>query len=132
MGIKLIPNKMTAAEFRATFGKKKGNKSTKIRTEAPEVLEMETWLKYSGIEYVKEYKFHPKRKWRADIAIPSLNVLIEYEGISSRKSRHTTITGFTNDCEKYNAAALMGFKVLRYTVINKSQFFKDIELLINQ
>jgi hypothetical protein len=123
---------MTAAEFRATFGKKKGNKSTKIRTEAPEVLEMETWLKYSNIEYIKEYKFHPKRKWRADIAIPSLNVLIEYEGISSRKSRHTTITGFTNDCEKYNAATVMGFKVLRYTVINKSQFFTDIELLINQ
>jgi len=57
-------------------------------------------------------------------------VLIEYEGISSRKSRHTTVTGFTNDCEKYNQAQLTGWKVLRYTVLNKSQFFTDIESLL--
>ena len=132
MGIKPIPDKMTAAEFRAAVGKKKGNKSTKIRTEAPEVLEMETWLKYSNIEYIKEYKFHPKRKWRADIAIPSKMVLIEWDGIMSEKSRHTSVTGFSEDCNKMNAAQLLGWKVLRYTVINKSQFFTDIELLINQ
>jgi hypothetical protein len=47
------------------------------------------------------------------------------------KSRHTSVTGFTNDCEKYNAAQLLGWKVLRYTVLNKSQFFTDIESLLN-
>jgi hypothetical protein len=65
------------------------------------------------------------------MAIPSLNVLIEFEGIMATKSRHTSVTGFTNDCEKYNQAQLLGWKVLRYTVINKAQFFTDIESLIN-
>lgn len=121
---------MTAAEFRATFGKKKGNKSTKIRTEAPEVAKMETWLKYSGIEYIKEYKFHPKRKWRADFYLPQLNILAEYEGLNSEKSGHTTLVGYSLNCEKYNAAALMGFKVLRYTTINYREFFRDVEHLM--
>jgi hypothetical protein len=57
-------------------------------------------------------------------------VLIEFEGIMATKSRHTSVTGFTNDCEKYNAAQLLGWKVLRYTVLNKSQFFTDIESLL--
>jgi hypothetical protein len=97
--------------------------------QSPQITLYCLWLKSKSVDYVLEYTFHPKRKWRADIAIPSLNVLIEYEGISSRKSRHTTITGFSNDCEKYNQAQLIGWKVLRYTVVNKSQFFTDIETL---
>lgn len=98
--------------------------------QSPQIALYCLWLKSKSVDYVLESTFHPKRKWRADIAIPSLNVLIEYEGISSRKSRHTTITGFTNDCEKYNQAQLIGWKVLRYTVLNKSQFYTDIESLL--
>ena len=98
--------------------------------QSPQIALYCLWLKSKGIDYVLEYKFHPKRKWRADIAIPTLKALIEYEGISSAKSRHTSITGFTNDCEKYNQAQLIGWKVLRYTVLNKSQFFTDIESLL--
>lgn len=99
--------------------------------QSPQVNQYCLWLKSKGIAYELEYKFHPKRKWRADIAIPSLKVLVEFEGIVSTKSRHTTITGFTNDCEKYNQAQIVGWNVLRYTVLNKSQFFTDIESLIN-
>ena len=94
--------------------------------QSPQIDNYCLWLKSKGIEYVLEHKFHPSRKWRADIAIPSLNVLVEFEGIISSKSRHTTVTGFTNDCEKYNQAQLAGWKVLSYTVLNKSQFFDDI------
>ena len=94
--------------------------------QSPQIANYCLWLKSKGIEYVLEHKFHPSRKWRADIAIPSLNVLVEWEGIISSKSRHTTVTGFTNDCEKYNQAQLTGWKVLRYTVLNKLQFFDDI------
>lgn len=98
--------------------------------QSPQIALYCLWLKSKGIDYVLEHKFHPKRKWRADIAIPSLNVLIEFDGIMSAKSRHTSITGFSNDCEKINQAQLLGWKVLRYTVINKSQFFTDIESLL--
>ena len=99
--------------------------------QSPQIALYCLYLQSKGIAYELEYKFHPTRKWRADIAIPSLNVLIEFEGIMATKSRHTSVTGFTNDCEKYNAAQLLGWKVLRYTVINKAQFFTDIESLIN-
>ena len=98
--------------------------------QSPQIALYCLWLKSKSVDYVLESTFHPKRKWRADIAIPSLNVLIEWEGVMSAKSRHTSVTGFTNDCEKYNAAQLLGWKVLRYTVLNKSQFFTDIESLL--
>lgn len=65
----------------------------------------------------KEYSFHPTRKWRFDFAYPDLKIAFEYEGIFSVKSRHTSIKGFSNDCEKYNEAQLLGWKVYRFTAI---------------
>ena len=98
--------------------------------QSPQIAIYCLWLKSKGIPYEVEHKFYPTRKWRADIAIPNLNVLIEFEGVVSLKSRHTTITGYSKDCEKYNQAQLIGWKVLRYTVINKAQFYTDIESLL--
>jgi hypothetical protein len=97
--------------------------------QSPQIAIYCLYLQSKGIAYELEYKFHPTRKWRADIAIPSLRALIEVEGIMSAKSRHTSVTGFTNDCEKYNQAQITGWKVLRYTVLNKGQFYQDIDLL---
>jgi len=77
-----------------------------------------------------EFKFHPTRKWKFDLAIPSHNIAIEYEGINSAKSRHTTITGYTGDCEKYNAAVMNGWRVLRYTAMNIKNSITDLEKLI--
>ena len=77
-------------------------------------------------QYVREYVFHPKRKFRFDWAIPDLKIAIEYEGLMSEKSGHTTVTGYTKDCEKYNLAALMGWKVLRYTALNYKHLYRDI------
>lgn len=65
----------------------------------------------------KEYRFHPTRKWRFDFAYPDLKIAFEYEGIFSVKSRHTSITGFSNDCDKYNEAQWLGWKVYRFTAI---------------
>lgn len=76
---------------------------------------------------VEEYRFHPTRRFRFDAAIPDKMIAIEYEGISGAKSRHTTLTGYTKDCEKYNLAALMGWRVLRYTALNYSQLWDDLK-----
>ena len=64
---------------------------------------------------VREFRFHPTRKWRADFAWPGKLVLVEIEGGVWRRSkgRHTNPTGFIKDCEKYNNAALLGYTVLR-------------------
>lgn len=76
------------------------------------------WCNDNNLKLETEYKFHPKRKWRADFAIPDVKLLIEFEGIMSQKSRHTSVVGYSKDCEKYNAASTLGFRVLRYTVLN--------------
>ena len=64
-----------------------------------------------------EYRFAPPRRWRFDFAYPDQAIAIECEGGTwgKKKSRHTTGSGFDKDCEKYNAAALDGWKVLRFT-----------------
>ena len=64
----------------------------------------------------REYRFAPPRRWRADFAWPAKRLLVEVEGGTwTKKSRHTTGTGYAADCEKYNAAAEAGYTVLRYT-----------------
>lgn len=84
-----------------------------------------------GIEHVCEHKFHEKRRFRFDIAILSMKVAIEYEGINSAKSRHTSVTGYSKDCEKYNLATVEGWRVLRYTALNYQNVYQDIHSIIN-
>lgn len=65
------------------------------------------------VECVKEHKFHPARKWRFDYAIPAHKIAIEVEGGVWTGGRHTSPKGFLGDIEKYNAATVMGWRVLR-------------------
>ena len=63
---------------------------------------------------VTEYKFHPKRRWMFDFAWPESMIAVEVEGgVWSAKARHTSGKGFTDDCEKYNEAALLGWTLIR-------------------
>jgi len=61
-----------------------------------------------------EFRFHPTRKWSADFAIPSAKLLVEIEGAVWTNGRHTRGSGFIGDMAKYNAAACLGYRVLRY------------------
>lgn len=67
------------------------------------------------VECVKEYKFHPVRKWRFDYAIPEHKIALEVEGGVWTGGRHTSSVGFLKDMEKYNTATLMGWRVFRTT-----------------
>ena len=102
------------------------------RIEALPLREIKLVLQLMKVDFVAEHKFHEERKWRFDIAIPSLKIAIEYEGIMSRKSRHTTVTGYTKDCEKYNAATIAGWRVLRYNVFNYRSAGADVESIIGR
>ena len=67
------------------------------------------------VECVKEHKFHPKRKWRFDYAIPEHKIALEVEGGVWTGGRHIRAQGFLGDMEKYNTATLMGWRVFRTT-----------------
>jgi len=78
---------------------------------------------------VKEYRFHPKRLWRFDFAVPELMIAIEIEGGIFSKARlgHSSGVGIKQDMEKYNLAQLMGWKVLRYMPEQAGECVRDLE-----
>lgn len=66
-------------------------------------------------EPVREHRFSTDRKWRFDFAWPNQMLAVEVEGGTRVNGRHNRHSGFQGDCEKYNHATLMGWRVLRYT-----------------
>lgn len=68
-----------------------------------------------GVEVVREFRFHTIRRWRFDYAVPEHRIALEVEGGVWTGGRHTSPKGFLSDMEKYNAAALMGWVVVRTT-----------------
>jgi hypothetical protein len=82
-------------------------------------------LDQAGIPYEREFRFAPPRRWRADFQIRASGLkngqlvgqrlLVEIDGGSWVAGRHTRGAGFEADLEKHNAAALLGYRVLRFT-----------------
>ncbi|WP_087686793.1 hypothetical protein [Pandoraea sp. PE-S2R-1] len=66
-------------------------------------------------EPTREHRFAPPRMWRFDFAWPEAMVAAEVEGGIWTGGRHTRGSGFEADAEKYNAAALAGWRVFRFT-----------------
>lgn len=84
------------------------------------------WCSERGLVYEEEYRFDAAKKYRADYAIPALKILIEYEGLFSEKSGHTTAKGYTKDTNKYNLAASNGWTVLRFTALNYKELINEL------
>ena len=70
------------------------------------------------------------RNYRLDWAILNEKLGIEYEGVFSKISRHTTAKGFSEDCNKYNLAIQNGWRVLRYTALNYKNLEEDLLKLL--
>lgn len=68
----------------------------------------------NNLSPVREHSFHPERRWRFDFAWPEYKLAVEIEGGVWNNGRHNRGSGFVADCEKYNAAALLGWTVLRF------------------
>lgn len=71
----------------------------------------------TGDEPVREHQFAADigRRWRADFAWPDFGLLVEIEGGQFSRGRHQRANGYSADCEKYNAATILGWSILRYT-----------------
>lgn len=66
-----------------------------------------------GLKPVKEYRFHPTRLWRFDVAFPEQRVAVEIDGGVWSGGRHVRGAGYIADCEKLAEAAILGWRVLR-------------------
>lgn len=66
---------------------------------------------------VPEFRFCPTRKFRADFAFPAHMILIEIEGgvWLGANGGHTSGKGLSRDCEKASLAALLGYRLFRFT-----------------
>ena len=62
-----------------------------------------------------EYRFHPFRKWRFDVAWPDRQIAVEIDGGYFVGGRHSRGTGQIADNEKINVAQSLGWTVYRFT-----------------
>ena len=75
------------------------------------------WRQLGGPELTPEYRFHPKRKYRLDFALPAVKIGIEIDGgtWSEGRTGHNWGVGITRDHEKQNLAVFMGWRIFRFT-----------------
>jgi very-short-patch-repair endonuclease len=71
---------------------------------------------------VREVRFLDSRRWRFDFAWPDVKLACEVEGGVYSGGRHTSGAGFEKDCEKYNTALVLGWRVLRVTAKHVRDF----------
>src|SRR5688572_949234 len=118
---------------------KKGESKEWMWSHIKEWAEMIYEKKGYDVRIITEHLFHPVKEWRIDYAIlialqgkevPFMKIAIEYEGINSKKSRHTTKGGYSEDTLKYNAITEHGYKLYRYTHKTHLNLEKDLKELI--
>lgn len=72
--------------------------------------------------WLEQHRFHPVREWLFDFAWPSrpgefgprgAGVALEVEGLTGEGGRHQKPEGFVEDCDKYLAATVLGWTVIR-------------------
>jgi len=81
-----------------------------------EIENMLSWmLQASNIDgWVREYKFNPDKPWRFNFCWEKEKFAVEiYKG-----GNHVRSGGITRECEKYNDAVLLGWRIL---LVTKSQ-----------
>lgn len=86
---------------------------------------------------VREYQFLDSRKWRFDFAWPEQMVAVEIEGgvhDGPTRGRHNRSAGYRADLEKYNAAAMLNWTVVRLTpdMIDRSQIMQIGNLILTR
>jgi len=82
-------------------------------SEGEETLAMQ--LSSHRIRFQREYRFDAVRRWRFDFAMPDKRLAIEVEGGTWINGRHNRGSSMEAELEKYNAAAIQGWTVLRFT-----------------
>jgi very-short-patch-repair endonuclease len=90
-------------------------------------------LRALGLKPVREYVFAPPRKWRFDFCLPDQKIAWEVEGgvWLGSSGGHTSGKGYTANCQKYNMATSLGWRVFRYPKALFSNLKEDYARLSN-
>lgn len=86
------------------------SKPTPKRESDNEILFLQIWKHLDGPVLEQEYKFDPDRRSRFDFCYPPQKLAIEIEGYGHQKHNR-----YNSDVEKYNRAALQGWRLYRLT-----------------
>lgn len=129
---------ISLAEYQKFYGKGRKTKSKMKRQPRGEKIEsvgeaeLAKQLKVLKITFEQEFKFHPKRQWRADFHLVEKMILVEVEGGIWSGGRHTRGKGYLGDMEKYNAATVLGYQVLRFSTeqVKSGLAVRQIEKMI--
>lgn len=79
----------------------------------PDILSQ---IRLAGLpEPEPEVRFHPRRRWRWDLAFPRYLVAVERQGSTWTFGRHTRGKGYANDCVKSAEGQIMGWLVVAVT-----------------
>lgn len=81
---------------------------------------LEKHLGELGVEFERECRFCPNRRWRADYRLKAVLVLgtpilLEIDGAVYAQGRHNRGKGFEGDMRKINQAQALGYMVLRFS-----------------
>lgn len=112
-------------------GAPKGLQGASLANNEPSHLEalfLQLWRFLHGPEIESEYAFDAERRWRFDFALLEKQIAIEIEG-GLYGGRHTRPAGYAADCEKYNAAVMQGWRVIRLTPAQLTPLY--IQVIIN-
>src|SRR5258706_14640224 len=84
---------------------------------------------YGAPPWKEQFQFHPTRRWRFDFAWPDFKIAFEIEGAIWMRGGggHSHPIGIDPDVEEYNAAALLGWRIIRITgkMLPVRQLFQD-------
>jgi len=94
----------------------------------PAHLLFEKHLSELAVCFAREFRFHDMRRWRFDYLLTDMlagiglrawrkasKIAVEIEGAIWNQCRHTRGKGYQADLDKYNAATMMGYRVLRFS-----------------
>lgn len=125
------------AEYHKMLGiekPKKGRKRPTVKSARESVGESELAMQLRAVKipFEQEFRFHPKRKWRADFHLIDKKILIEVEGGIWSDGRHTRGKGYIGDMEKYNSATMMGYQVIRFSTeqVKSGSAIEQIEKMV--
>jgi len=127
---------ISLAEYRKIYKPKRkvkrpaSVKKERVVSEGEAILSQH--LRTLKIEFEQEFKLHPSRKWRADFHLKGKKILVEVEGGIWSNGRHTRSKGYLGDLEKYNAATMMGYQVIRFSTeqVKSGKAIEQIEKMV--